>query len=307
MADETEDLEKEGLETSPLSLSDEDFENFSLEDLDDEKTLEESETDNTNESDNTDESDEKTDDLEETTNTEEETNDLEASTDETDDSDEKDDTNDKSEDTTDDKELEVDTDKESDETDTDLTNTDETASKKEETSEIDYKAEYERLIAPFRANNREMQIDSVDDARTLMQMGANYNKKMAGLKPNLKLIKMLENNKLLDEEKLSYLIDLDKKNPEAIKKLVKESGIDPMEIDVEGDTGYKNTNYTVDDKEVELDGILDDIQETESFNQTIDIISNKWDASSKEVILEQPSIIKVINEHVAAGIYEQGS
>jgi len=64
MADETEDLEKEGLETSPLSLSDEDFENFSLEDLDDEKTLEESETDNTNESDNTDESDEKTDDLE---------------------------------------------------------------------------------------------------------------------------------------------------------------------------------------------------------------------------------------------------
>ena len=36
------------------------------------------------------------------------------------------------------------------------------------------------LFSPFKANGREMQVSSVEDIRTLMQMGANYNKKMEG-------------------------------------------------------------------------------------------------------------------------------
>jgi len=291
MADENEDLEQEDLETSPLGVSDEDFANFSLDDLDDEKTAEEEENAEKAEDDNNEEeSDDGKEEMQE-----EEANEEDSEVD----SDKKEDT-DASDDSTDD------SDTKEDDVDTKDNKDEETDSKTDETSDIDYKAEYERLTAPFRANNRDMQIDNVDDARTLMQMGANYNKKMAGLKPNLKLIKMLENNDLLDESKLTYLIDLEKKNPEAIKKLIKESGLDPLEIDIEGETGYKNTKtYTVNDKEVELDGILDDIQDTDSFNQTIDIISNKMDESSREVLLENPNIIKIINEHVATGIYEQ--
>jgi len=171
--------------------------------------------------------------------------------------------------------------------------------------ELNYKNEYERLIAPFRANGKDIQVQNVDDAITLMQQGANYNKKMAGLKPNLKLMKMLENNELLDEVKLSYLIDLSKNNPEAIQKFIKDSGVDPLDIDTEANTEYKPSTYTVNDTEVELDAVLDDIRDTQSFNETIDIISNKWDASSKKVLLEQPRIIEVINGHVATGIYSQ--
>jgi len=175
----------------------------------------------------------------------------------------------------------------------------------DEAKEIDYKAEYEKLTGSFRANGKDMQIDSVEDALTLMKMGANYNKKMAGLKPNLRLLKMLEKNNLLDESKLSYLIDLDQKNPDAINKLVKDSGVDPLDIDTEKDSEYKPTAYTVDDKEVELDGVLDEIRDTRTFKDTLSIISNKWDDSSKQVLYENPSLIKVINEHVDAGVYNQ--
>jgi len=170
-------------------------------------------------------------------------------------------------------------------------------------AELNFQKEYEKLLAPFKANGRDMTIENVDDARTLMQMGANYNKKMAGLKPNLKLIKMLDNNGLLDEQKLSFLIDLDKKDPEAIKKLMKDSGIDPTEVDLESENNYESKSYTVDDKEVELDVVLDDIKDTPSFNETINIISNKWDESSKQVLVENPDAIKVINEQVGNGIY----
>lgn len=175
----------------------------------------------------------------------------------------------------------------------------------EENEEIDYKARYEDLASPFKANGKDMQVDSVEDMRHLMQMGANYNKKMAGLKPNLKLLKMLENNGMLDLEKLEYLIDLDKKNPEAITRAVKESGIDPLDIDTEAESSYVPNKYEVDDSQLELDDVLDSIRETPSFQDTIDTVTNKWDDASKKVILAQPSVLKVINDHKTTGIYDQ--
>lgn len=174
-----------------------------------------------------------------------------------------------------------------------------------EAVEINYKEQYDLLMAPFKANGKEMQVKGVDDVRSLMQMGANYNKKMAGLKPAIKIMKMLENNDLMSEEKLSYFIDLDKKNPEAIQKFIKESGIDPLDIDTEAENKYRPNSYTVDDKEVELDAVLDDIRSSPVFQDTVDIVSNKWDDPSKQIILQNPNILKVINTQVESGIYQQ--
>ena len=169
--------------------------------------------------------------------------------------------------------------------------------------ETDYKAEYEKILAPFSANGKQMQVQSAEEAITLMQMGANYNKKMAALKPNLKLLKLLENNGLLSEEKLSFLIDLDKKNPDAITKLVKDSGLDPLEMDV-SKSDYKPNTYTVHDREVELDSVLSDIQDTPTYSKTISIVGNKWDGESKKIIVENPQLIKVINDHMANGVFD---
>ena len=173
-----------------------------------------------------------------------------------------------------------------------------------EEAAVDYEAVYKKLTAPFKANGREIQIKDVDDAISLMQMGANYNKKMAALKPNLKLMKLLENNGLLSEEKLSFLIDLDKKNPEAISKLIKDSGVDPLDLDAEKAGDYKPTVRKVDDRELELDAVLDEIQDTESYSRTLDVVSNQWDGASKNVIANAPQLLKVINSHVQSGVYD---
>ena len=169
---------------------------------------------------------------------------------------------------------------------------------------VDYEAAYKKLTAPFKANGRDIQVESVDDAIALMQMGANYNKKMAALKPNLKLMKMLENNGLLSEEKLSFLIDLEKKNPDAIGKLIKDSGVDPLDFDASKAGDYKPTAHKVDDRELELDAVLDEIQETPSYSRTLDVVSNQWDGPSKNVIANSPQILKVINSHVQSGVFD---
>lgn len=170
---------------------------------------------------------------------------------------------------------------------------------------IDYKAAYERFMAPFKANGKELKVESIDDAISLMQMGANYNKKMAALKPNLKMLKLLENNGLLNEEKIGFLIDVEKKNPAAISKLVKDSGLDPLDMDVSKDSDYKPKAYTVDDRELELDRVLEDIQETSAYNKTIEVVTNKFDGKSKQVIADNPQLLKVINDHIERGIYDQ--
>ena len=173
-----------------------------------------------------------------------------------------------------------------------------------EAAPINYEAEYKRLLAPFKANGRDIQVESVDDAIALMQMGANYNKKMAALKPNLKLMKMLENNGFMSEEKIGFLIDLGKKDPAAINKLVKDSGLDPMDLDPEKAKAYKQTTYAVDDREIELDTVLDDLQGTPTYTRTLDVVSNKWDVASKQTVSQNPQLLKVINDHIASGIYD---
>lgn len=172
------------------------------------------------------------------------------------------------------------------------------------TDTLDYEAEYKKITAPFKANGKDMQVKTADDIVALMQMGANYNKKMAALKPNLKLMKLLENNGLLSEEKLSFLIDLDKKNPEAISKLVKDSGIDPLDMDVNKESEYKPKTYTVDDRELELDSVLESIQDTPTYAQTINVVSTKWDGPSKQAVAETPQLLKVINDHISNGVYD---
>jgi len=171
---------------------------------------------------------------------------------------------------------------------------------------VDYKSGYEKILAPFKANGKDIQVGSIDEALTLMQMGANYNKKMAALKPNMKLLKMLEKNKLLDEDKLNYLIDLDKKNPGAVSKLLKDSELDAYELsNKEEETEYTPGNYGVSDKEVELDRVLEEIESSPSYDTTMDIVGNQWDNESRQILVDSPEIIKVINDHVALGVYDQ--
>lgn len=168
----------------------------------------------------------------------------------------------------------------------------------------DAQAQLNKLFAPFKANGRDIKIDSVDEAIKLMQQGANYNKKMAALKPSLKVLKMLENNGLLDEQKITYLIDLDKKNPDAISKLIKESGIDPLDVNTQEEPKYTPGNYSVSDAQVNLDAVLDSIEHTPTYNRTMTVILDEWDDNSKRALANEPNLIPLINEHVANGIFD---
>ena len=171
------------------------------------------------------------------------------------------------------------------------------------TTEIDYKAAYEAMMKPFKANGKMIELKSPEELIQLAQMGANYTRKLQELQPSRKLLMMLENNGLLDEGKLSFLIDLEKKNPEAIKKLVKEAGLNPMEMDVEAESTYQPGDHTVDDTTVDFRTALDDLRAQPKGQESLVLMNTTWDQTSKQVLWKQPALMKVMHEQIESGIY----
>lgn len=174
--------------------------------------------------------------------------------------------------------------------------------------EPDYKAMYEAVMAPIRANNKDLKLDTPEDLRRLASMGAGFNKKMSVLKPHLATIKMLERQDLLEESKLSHLIDLAKGDRGAIAKLLQDHNIDPLELNDSGNTAYKPGTYTVDAREVELDTVLDELKETSEpaiYSKTLDVLTNKWDEASRNALVGKPEEIRILHRHVKEGIYDR--
>ncbi|MFV0357747.1 MAG: hypothetical protein ACK5LG_21975 [Bacteroides thetaiotaomicron] len=176
---------------------------------------------------------------------------------------------------------------------------------KEQPPTIDYQKAYEQMMAPFKANGRMIQAKTPEEAIALMQMGANYTRKMQELQPHRKTLLMLENNGLLDEGKLSYLIDLNKKDPEAIKKLLKEANIDPLTVDMEKESTYQGGNHKVTDEEVNFRLVLDDLNSSAVGKETLNIMDKTWDQASKEVLWTNPEVMTTIHAQRESGVYDR--
>ena len=170
-------------------------------------------------------------------------------------------------------------------------------------SEVDYAAEYKRLIGtPIKANGKDITIDSVDDAIKLIQMGANYYKKVEQLKPAQKIVSMLEKAQLLDESKLSFAIDLLNKDPAAIQSLVGD--MDISDVLDERHNGYTPKDHTVSDVQLNLDNAINDVASTPTGHITLKVLGEQWDQASRQVVVSNPNIIGLINQHVADGTFD---
>lgn len=188
--------------------------------------------------------------------------------------------------------------------------TTEEVSTEEEASEVTtpdesvYKDVYDRLFnQPIKANGKNLKLTNVDDVIRLVQMGANYNLKMAGIKEQIPYLKMLERNNLLDEGKLSYLIDLHEGKQGAIARLLKEHNIDLYDFDTDTEKAYVPQNRSVSMQEIQIEDAIKEISTSDKFLDTMKVIQEVWDEPSRDVVRDDPEKIKILNEHIETGIY----
>ena len=174
---------------------------------------------------------------------------------------------------------------------------------KEPAPSIDYKKFYEAMMGPIKANGKTFQPRTPEEAIRMMQMGANYTQKMQGMAPYRKKIQMLQNAGLLEDEKLNYLIDLSKGNPEAVKKLLKDSKLDPLDLNVAEESTYTPGNHTVSDEEVQFQTAVDDLKSTPEGLETLRLVQG-WDQASLEAMWKTPSMLTTLNEQRQNGVYD---
>lgn len=182
--------------------------------------------------------------------------------------------------------------------------------KKEETKTevteqtIDYKNIYDQVFKPFKANGKEITPRNVDDVVKLMQMGANYTKKMQLMAPMRKAVETL-NKADIGEKELNFLIDLYKGNKDAIKVFLKDKKIDPLELnlDEEEDTKYTPKNYMASDDDVEFADTLLDVND--SLPKIREIVDKVWDSKSKTLLMKDPNLMRALHEEIQLGRFDE--
>jgi hypothetical protein len=163
---------------------------------------------------------------------------------------------------------------------------------------------FKKVSAPFKADGREMQVRSPEDVIRLMQMGVNYSRHMQEMKPLRAQDQMLKSNGLNDPEKLNFLIDLSKGNKNAIKKLLQDHKIDPVDIDTTADDKpYQANNYAGDPKDLTFDDAIKETMAAEGGRELISDINRDWDVVSKEALRDQPAIFQNILAQKRSGVY----
>lgn len=163
---------------------------------------------------------------------------------------------------------------------------------------------YKKVMAPFVANGKTIELKTPEEVIQLMQQGANYTRKMQAIAPHRKMLTMAQNNGIT-EDKLSFLIDLEKGNPEAIQKFLKDKGVDPLTIDTDAEPTYREGTHKVSDNEVAFQTNLEELGSTPEGKETLQIINSTWDDASKEVLWGEPGLMPVIHAQKANGIYDR--
>ena len=174
-----------------------------------------------------------------------------------------------------------------------------------DTSSVDLSAFYKSVMKPFKANGKTIEIKSPDDAQQLMKMGANYTRKMQEISAHRKTIATLEEHGITSESEIAFLIDLKNKNPEAIQKLFKESGIDPFDIDTTKDVNYKPSVAMVSEKTLDARSVLDDLRSTPSGSETLNLIADTWDNESTSFMWDNPQSFQIIHEQRESGVFDK--
>lgn len=175
---------------------------------------------------------------------------------------------------------------------------------------IDYKTEYEKITAPFKASGKTIQVRDSNEVISLMQKGVDYTKKQQALKPRLKELQILENQNMLGDN-LGYAIDLFNGNTKALAKLIKERNIDISELspnmygdEEDNSPDYTPTNYSISDAEMRLKDVELTLKDSPNFQRLFTTLT-ELDDDSKAKFRNNPDLLLRLNEHMDSGLYDQ--
>ena len=160
------------------------------------------------------------------------------------------------------------------ETETDEENT--------EDNDEDSEEDEQPVLRKYRANGKEYEFTNEEIFEKFGQVfgqAMNYTQKMQQIKPWRKTIDAIEQANL-NQDDVNLAIDVLKGDKDAIAALLKRTGIDALELDVD-DAKYQPKDYGRNETELAIKDIVDEIKNDKEYDTTYDILETRWDSKSK--------------------------
>lgn len=168
-----------------------------------------------------------------------------------------------------------------------------------------YEEFYKRVMAPFKANGKTIQLNSTEEAIALMQKGVDYTRKMQDIARYRKPMLMLERANLLNEDQISFFIDLVNGDQEAIRKLLRDKNIDAFSLPSEDEPiNYVAGAHKISDDQINFKEQLDNIATQPKGVEFLKEV-NEYDQQSKDHIYKEPRILQALYQQKQGGLYDK--
>ena len=158
----------------------------------------------------------------------------------------------------------------------------------------------------FKANGREYEF-SDDEMRAefpkIFGQAVDYTKKMQTIKPWRKTIDAIEEAKLSHDD-ISLMIDVLKGDKDAVAAVLKRTGVDALELDME-QSKYVPKDYGRDDKTLAVKDVIDEISTDAEYATTYKVLSKDWDDRSFQEMTSDPELIKLLHIDVKSGMFSK--
>ncbi len=186
-----------------------------------------------------------------------------------------------------------DTDYEDDETSDTDTNDDEDKG----TEADDDKSKTTEKFQPLRAGGKEYPIETIDELYKLASAGVGAQQKFQAIAGHKKTILAAEKAGVDIMEAVNFMANYKEDPKGTMLNLMKQNKIDPLDIDMDSE-GAKTKDYSVSDFEVSYDEVVGEIGNSPIFKDVQDVLLSKWDKSSRDVFLDQPSMIRNLHDEM---------
>jgi len=152
-----------------------------------------------------------------------------------------------------------------------------------------------------------IEADSIDELKTIASKALKDKNKYDKYKNELSILEGIKEQGLSDDD-LYLLVEAKKGNKQAIAKLLKETNIDPYDLDLEDESvdQYKPKEYKVDPKIMEVKSIIDDAKKDDHVFKTFDYVLNKeFSEKDRATAFEDPELLGFIKDTIRDGIFDK--
>lgn len=175
-----------------------------------------------------------------------------------------------------------------------------------EPDEVDYKAFYEKVaLAKFTANGREVEgFKNPEDLIRAQQMLHGYSDKMKVFKEYKKFLKPLEERAVTsDPDKFNLAMSLLDGDVEAIKKVIKEKGIDPLEMDLEN-IEYAPKNTLPSEAQMLIEEVATQARDLGVEDKFHRVLTKDFDDESLQEFVSNGAVRRDLIQHLQDGTYD---